>query len=68
MVEYVCFKIEHDFHPSKFHAGLEVCRICRVTRPTTGAVDLGDSAALEVGQRPEVLSAGQGESTPAPNH
>ena len=36
--------------------------------PTTGAVDLGDASALEVGQRPEVLSAGQGESHPAPNH
>lgn len=39
-----------------------------VKRPTTGAVDLGDSAALEVGQRSEVLSAGQGESQLAPNH
>ena len=37
-------------------------------RPTTGAVDLGDSSALEVDSAPEVLSAGQGESTPAPNH
>ena len=37
-------------------------------RQTTGAVDLGDSSALEVGSTPEVLSAGQGESTPAPNH
>ena len=35
---------------------------------TTGAVDLGDSAALEVGSTPEVLSAGQGASNPAPNH
>ena len=35
---------------------------------TTGAVDLGDSAAPEDNQRPEVLSAGQGKSTPAPNH
>jgi hypothetical protein len=38
------------------------------SRPTTGAVDLGDSAALEVVQRPEVLSAGQADTTPAPNH
>lgn len=37
-------------------------------RPTTGAVDLGDSSALEVDSTPEVLSAGQGESHPAPNH
>ena len=38
-------------------------------RRTTGAVDLGDSsAALEVDSSPEVLSAGQGESKPAPNH
>jgi len=35
---------------------------------TTGAVDLGDSSALEVGSTPEVLSAGQGESRSAPNH
>jgi len=37
-------------------------------RPTTGAVDLGDSSALGDGQRSRVLSAGQGESHPAPNH
>jgi hypothetical protein len=29
---------------------------------------LGDSSALEVDSTPEALSAGQGESTPAPNH
>lgn len=36
--------------------------------PTTGAVDLGDSSALEVNSTPKVLSVGQGESHLAPNH
>jgi hypothetical protein len=38
------------------------------SRPTSRAVDLGDSSAPEHGQPLEVLSAGQGESHPAPNH
>ena len=43
-------------------------KLFKGSRPTTGAVDLGDSSALEVDSAPEVLSAGQGESHPAPNH
>ena len=44
------------------------CYECSMSCPTTGAVDFGDSSALEVGQHPEVLSAGQADTIPAPNH
>ena len=37
-------------------------------RRTSRAVDLGDSPALEGVSTPEVLSAGQAGTTPAPNH
>lgn len=47
---------------------VEIMSSTPIPRPTTGAVDLGDSSAFEVDSMPVVLSAGQGESTPAPNH
>ena len=48
MIEFVCFTNEHDYQPSKFHAGLEVCRICKVTRPTKRAADWRVRRGLKV--------------------
>ena len=59
MIEFVCFSNEHDYQPSEFHEGLEVCRICKVTRPTQYALDGGTGCAPEAESTPEVLSAGE---------
>jgi len=33
MIEAVCFSNEHIFLPSLFHANLDVCKYCGITRP-----------------------------------
>ena len=63
-----CGNCQDKCEVGRCYAGRGWCCDWAEERPTTGAVDLGDSSAIEVGSTPEVLSAGQGESTPAPNH
>ena len=53
--------LSHVSHPC------EVCGRVAGRRLTKRALDLGDSAASEDGQKSEVDTAGQAGSTPAPN-